>query len=276
MSAKNILRTMVKPQKNHRPADARRIVLDCSKRANVGHIGSALSVVDILYALHFQCMHLPSPRHPKRDRFVLSKGHAALALFAMHRLMGWLSDTDLQSFCRDNTLLAVHPEQEMEGVEFSTGSLGQGLSYAAGMALAARLKEERHRVYALCSDAELNEGSTWEAMLFGAQHKLDNLCVIIDANGQQAFGKTRDVMNTEPLVRRLESFGWNTREVNGHDLEELHEAVNPQNRKGGLPIAVIARTVFGKGVSFMEGEIKWHYLPMNDEQYARAVAEVGA
>ncbi|MDQ6943689.1 MAG: transketolase, partial [Candidatus Eremiobacteraeota bacterium] len=169
-------------------------VLRESRRANVGHIGSALSVADVIAALYGGILRIASPDDPDRDRFVLSKGHAALALFAALELRGWLPDGELATYCGDDSLLGVHPESELRGIDFSTGSLGHGLAIAAGSALAARKSGSRRRVFALLSDAELNEGSTWEAVMFAAQHRLANLYVFVDSNGQQALGFTRDVM----------------------------------------------------------------------------------
>ena len=179
----------------------RRHVLEQSKRANVGHIGSALSVADILAALYGRVLR-GGPNDPDRDRFVMSKGHAALALYAALHLTGHLSTDVLMSYCGEGTHLGVHPHHGLTGVDFSTGSLGQGLSMAAGAAMAARLQTSQRRVYALLSDAECNEGSVWEAAMFAGHHRLDNLVAIVDANGQQALGYTEDVISLEPLEER--------------------------------------------------------------------------
>ncbi len=196
-----------------RPARLRRIILEQSKRANVGHIGSALSVADILAALYGDILHLPSPDAPERDRFILSKGHAALALYAALHLKGFLSAEELNTYCGDDSLLGVHPEQALTGVDFSTGSLGQGLSVGAGMALGARMSGHAHRVFALLSDAECNEGSLWEAVMFASHHGLSNLVAICDANGQQALGFTDQVLTLEPLPEKWRAFGWDVHEA---------------------------------------------------------------
>ena len=246
-------------------------VLRQSKRANIGHIGSSLSIADLVAALFAGPLAGVDADDPDRHRFVLSKGHAALALYCAMHGTGRLTADELDSFCTDGTQVAGHPEHILTGIDFSTGSLGHGLSMATGAALAARLQGSERRVYALMSDAECNEGSVWEAVMFAAHHRLHNLCAIIDVNGQQALGYTRDVLDLEPLADRWRSFGWEPREVDGHDHEALEEALAapPEDR----PRVIIARTVFGKGVSFMERRIEWHYLPMSDDEYQRAIGE---
>ncbi|MCC6179025.1 MAG: transketolase [Chloroflexi bacterium] len=253
----------------------RRITLEQSKRANVGHIGSALSVADILAALYGGSLRIPHPGHPDRDRFVLSKGHAALALYAALHLRGWLGEDDLNTYCADASLLGVHPERALDGIDFSTGSLGQGLSMGAGAALAARLQGSTRRAFVLLSDAECNEGALWEAVMFAAHHRLANLIAIVDLNGQQALGYTRDVMDLSPMDARWRSFGWDVHDVDGHNPEELVDAIDALDTTAGAPHVLIARTVFGKGVSYMENLVKWHYLPMSDEQYQQAIEEIG-
>jgi transketolase len=252
----------------------RRIVLEQSQRANVGHIGSCLSVADILAVLYGGVLTVPGPDDPERDRFILSKGHAGLALFAALHVRGWLSAEQLNSFCRDASLLGVHPERDLPGVDFSTGSLGHGLSMGAGAALAARLQHSSRRVFVLLSDAECNEGATWEAIMFASHHGLTNLVAIVDLNGQQALGHTADVLDLRPLRNRWAAFGWDVSEVDGHDTAGLSTALNTQAESGGSPRVVIARTVFGKGVSFMEGQVRWHYLPMTDAEYDLACHEL--
>lgn len=252
----------------------RRIVLEQSRRANVGHIGSALSVADVLACLYGGALRVRDPDDPERDRFILSKGHAALALYAALHLRGWLSREALDTYCGDATLLGVHPERELRGVDFSTGSLGQGLTVAAGAALAARLQGSDRRVFALLSDAECDEGSVWEAAMFAAHHRLAGLIAIVDLNGQQALGYTRDVLDLSPMVERWRAFGWAATEIDGHDASELRATIERMDTRGGPPHVLIARTVFGQGVSYMRSQIKWHYLPMSDEQYAQAMAEL--
>ena len=252
-------------------------VLHESKRAGVGHIGSALSVADIIAVLYGQVMRVSDPADADRDRFVLSKGHAALSLYAALHERGWIDAGTLASYCGDRTLAGTHPDHSLPGVDFSTGSLGQGLAFGAGAALAATLSHSDRRVFVLVSDAECNEGSLWESVMFAAQHRLSNLVAIIDANGQQALDHTTRVLDLSPLDRRWAAFGWRTLVVDGHDLDRLAtalaDAASPDGAERG-PLVVVARTVFGRGVSFMEGQVKWHYLPMNDDEYREAVAQV--
>jgi transketolase len=253
----------------------RRIILDQSKRAHVGHIGCALSVADIIATLYEQVLRIASPEDPDRDRFVLSKGHAALALYGAMFLKGWIAEAELDTYCADGSLLGVHPEHELPGIDFSTGSLGQGICYGVGAAVAARLQKSARRAFVLVSDAECNEGSTWEAAMFAAHHQLSNLVVIVDLNGQQALGYTSDVLNLDPLSARWRAFGWDTHEVDGHDTQQIAATIAGMDTNPlGPPHVLIARTIFGKGVSFMERRIKWHYWPMSDEEYRQAVDEL--
>lgn len=257
------------------PQEIRRIILEQSKRAHVGHIGSALSIADILAALYGGILHIPSPDSANRDRFILSKGHAALALYATFYLCGWIDQEQLDTFHSDNSTLGVHPEHTLTGIDFSTGSLGHGLSMGVGAALAARLQNSQRRVFVLISDAECNEGSLWEAVMFAAHHSLANLVAIIDLNGQQALGYTQEVVSLTPMAERWRAFGWDVHEVEGHNVDSLKQTLTGLDTVNGLPHVVVARTTFGKGVSFMENEIKWHYLPMSDDQYRTALHEIG-
>jgi transketolase len=255
----------------------REIVLEQSKRANVGHIGSCLSVVDILTALYAGGMDVAHPGHPDRDRFVMSKGHAALALYAAIHLRGFIPASLLKTFCADDSLLGVHPEVALTGVDFSTGSLGQGLSMGAGAALGARLAGSGRRAFVLLSDAECNEGAVWEAAMFAAHHRLANLVAIVDLNGQQALGYTADVLRMSPMGDRWAAFGWDVWEVDGHDAPSMQKVLAEiAGTPGDAPHVLVASTVFGHGVSFMERRIEWHYLPMSPEQYAQALADIGS
>lgn len=252
----------------------REIILRQSKRAGVGHIGSALSVADLIWTLYGYILKVDSPEDPERDRFVLAKGHAALALYGSLYMKGCISEDELNTFCEDGSKFGVHPEPCMEWVDFATGSLGQGLSYGVGAALAARMQASNRRIYVLMSDAELNEGSSWEAIMFAAQHKLANLTVLVDLNGQQALGYTRDVMDLSPVSNKFRSFGWDAYDVDGHDIPQILDVLNGLDSNSGKPHVLVADTTFGKGVSFMESCIEWHYLPLNDEQFEIAMAEV--
>jgi transketolase len=253
----------------------RRVILEQSKRANVGHIGSALSVADIVAALYGGILKAKDPADPERDRFVLSKGHAMVAVYAAMYLKGWLKQEELDTYCGDGSMLGVHPECGLKGVDFASGSLGQGLSIAAGAALAARLQKSPRRAFTLMSDAECNEGSIWEAVMFAAHHKLANLIAFVDLNGQQALGYTDNVLSLSPMAERWRAFGWDVHEVGGHNPAALTEAVAKLDTKNGLPHVFIARTTFGKGVSYMENKIKWHYWPMSDSEYKQALQEIG-
>jgi transketolase len=254
----------------------RRSVLTQSKRANVGHIGSALSVVDLLAALYGGALRAPSAADPDRDRFVLSKGHAALALYCTLHATGRLSDGSLNSFCIDGSPLATHPEHVIPWIDFSTGSLGLGLAFGVGAALAARIQGSSRRAFVLLSDAECNEGSIWEAVMLAAHHGLGNVVALVDVNGQQALGYTRDVLDLTPLSARWSAFGWDVHEVDGHDVDALTETLENLAGVASKPHVLLARTTFGRGVSYMENKISWHYLPMSDEQYAQALGELEA
>ena len=284
------------PRQSISPAAIRRIILEQSHRAHVGHIGSALSVAEIVAALYGRVLRIPTPDDPDRDRFVLSKGHAALAVYAALHLTGRLSAEQLDTYCGDDSLLGVHPEHALPGIDFSTGSLGQGLAFGTGAALAARLAGSGRRVAVLVSDAECNEGSLWEAAMFSAHHRLGNLLAIVDANGQQALGYTKDVLDLAPPADRWRAVGWAAREVDGHNVDAIAAAAESAECSllsaestatlstqqsalsifGGRPRVLIAHTVFGKGVSFMERQIKWHYWPMSDDEYRQALGEIGA
>lgn len=256
-------------------AGIRRTIIEQSKRAEIGHIGSCLSVADALAALYGSALRLDSLDDRNRDRFIMSKGHAALALYAALYEAGWLSADDLDTYCADGSAVAGHPEHVLPGIELSTGSLGHGLSAGAGMALAARLQHRESRVFVLMSDAECNEGSVWEAVMFAKQHNLGNLVAVVDVNGQQALGKTRDVIDLEPLGDRWRAFGWQVRELDGHDPDQLAEVLDgPAGLADSAPHAVLLRTTFGKGVSFMENELQWHYWPMSDANYEQALSEL--
>ena len=253
----------------------RKIIIEQSKRAGVGHIGSALSIADIVSALYGQLLNGAEPEDPDRDRVILSKGHAVLALYAAFFLKGWITEDELNTYCADGSLLGVHPEHILRGVDFCTGSLGQGLSLAAGAALAARLQKSSRRVFAIVSDAECNEGSLWEAMMFAAHHQLSNLIAIVDLNGQQALDYTERILDLSPMGNRWRSFGWDVSEVDGHNVGEMVNTVNQLELTSGPPHVLIAETIFGKGVSYMQNQIKWHYWPMSDEEYQQALDEIG-
>lgn len=270
----------------------RQLILEMAKRANVGHIGSALSIADIIAALYENVLQIAYPDASNRDRFILSKGHAAMALYAAVYLKGWLTEETLETYCMDpeasgsredlthhsplytNHCLGVHPEHTIPGVDFSTGSLGHGLAIGAGAALAARLEGCSRRVFVLISDAECNEGSIWESVMFAAHHRLSNLIAIVDLNGQQAFGYTDDVLSLSPISEKWKAFGWDVHEVDGHNVGEMTAIIEKLDTISGCPHILVARTTFGKGVPYMENQIKWHYLPMSGAEYQEAVKAV--
>jgi transketolase len=252
----------------------RKIIIEESKRANVGHIGSALSIADIIAVLFESELRMAGTNDPERDRFILSKGHAALALYAALHLKGILDECRLQTYCSDGSLLGVHPEHRLEGIDFATGSLGHGLAFGAGVALAARLTNNDYRAFVLVSDAECNEGSLWETVMFAGHHRLSNLIAIIDNNGQQALGKTKDVIDLSPIGDKWRAFGWEVLEIDGHSPNELRSTLSGLDCRSGPPSVIVANTVCGKGVSFMEGKVEWHYLPLSEAQYGQALREL--
>lgn len=255
--------------------DMRRVILEQSWRAEVGHIGSCLSVVDMVAALFYAGLHTPPTDDESRGRLVMSKGHAGLALYAALNLTGRISDETLDTFCADGSLLGVHPEVALDGIDFSTGSLGQGLSFGVGSALAARMAGVRRRTAVLMSDAECNEGSVWEAAAFAAHHGLGDLVALIDCNGQQALGQTADILDMSPLADRWAAFGWDVHEVDGHDSEAMSRLLDTfEHQPGTRPHVLVANTVFGHGVSFMERQVRWHYMPMSRQEFDLAMTEV--
>ncbi len=241
------------------------------------HVGSALSCVDLLVALYFARMTAApdNPRDPARDRFVLGKGHGCMAYYAVLAERGYFPVETLEEYALEGGRLAEHPSREcVPGIEVATGSLGHGLPIAAGMALAAKMRGEGHRVFALLSDGECYEGSVWEAAVFAAVNKLDNLVCFIDFNRWSAMSRT--VTALEPLAVKWTAFGWAALEVDGHNARELLSVMDDIPAVPGRPTAIVARTVKGKGVSFMEDDLEWHYRPPTDEDLKRALAEIEA
>jgi transketolase len=232
--------------------------------SGVGHIGGNLSALDLLVCLHHQVLQA-------EDVFILSKGHAAGALYVTLWSTGVLSDDDLRTFHKDGTLLSGHPPPSgISGIPFATGSLGHGLGLAAGIALGKKLRGLPGRVFCLTSDGEWNEGSSWEALIFAAQQRLDNLVIMVDANGLQGFGATTEVADLAPLAAKFQAFGLQAEEIDGHDSAEICRALS----QDAGPRAVVARTIKGCGVSFMENKLEWHYLPMSSIQYRQAESEL--
>lgn len=247
-------------------------------RSSSGHTGGSLSCTDILVCLYFADMqHYPfRAEWEGRDRFVLSKGHAAPALYAVLKHCGYLTQKDLDSLRKLNSVLQGHPDsRRCPGIEASTGSLGQGLSIGHGMALALKDKKEPPRVYVMLGDGEIQEGQVWEAAMSAAHYKTSNLCAFVDYNGLQIDGSVSDVMEVAPVADKFRAFGWNTIEIDGHDHQAILSALDEAREFSGGPTVVVARTVKGKGVSFAEGEAAWHGKAPNDQQLARALADLG-
>jgi transketolase len=253
----------------------RRWVIERSLAADVGHIGSALSIAEMIAVAWGQVLRNPASDDPERDRFILAKGHAALALYAALRWRGLITEEEFNHFCADGSMYAVHPEFGQPGVEAGTGSLGQGLSVGFGLAWSLRRRGSQGRVFVLMSDAECNEGQVWEAAMFGAHHGLTNLIALIDLNGMQALGPTRSIIDMHPMVDRWRAFGWHAIEADGHDVEALHSALTDGVSDRTKPAVVICKTVVGKGVSFMENQLEWHYRNLTPDLAAAALQEIG-
>jgi len=247
-------------------------------RAKASHIGSALSIADIVAVLYGHAMRLdPSaPNWPERDRFILSKGHACVAVYAALAVRGFFPEEDLQRYGQDHSDLMNHISHKVDGVEFSTGSLGHGLPFGTGKALAAKRRGATWRTFVLLSDGELGEGSNWEAMMFAAHHGLDNLVAVIDYNKLQSLTTVDKTLRVEPLADKFRAFGWAVREADGHDHAALSELLSGSPWEPGKPSVLIAHTTKGKGVSFMENEVKWHYSSPDDAQLAQALTELEA
>jgi len=257
--------------------DIRRTILDLVHSTGTPHIGSAFSCVEILVSLYFRIMNINPhrPLNPARDRFILSKGHACAGLYAILQKRGFLSKKDIAAFAVNNGRLELHPSLNVKkGIEATTGSLGHGLSIGAGMAYAAKCDKKKFKTYVLLSDGELNEGSTWEAVMFAGHHRLNNLIAIIDYNKMQAMGFTRDILDLEPLAEKWGSFGWKAYEVNGHDFKDLFDVLESARKTIMMPAVVIAHTVKGKGVSFMENNLLWHYRAPDHKEYKKALKEL--
>jgi len=274
--------------KSHRTRDPDRLrelarqvrvsIVKMIHRARSGHTGGSLSCTDILVCLYFAEMrHYPfQPYWPGRDRFVLSKGHAVPALYAVLKHSGYITQRDLDRLRQLGSILQGHPDsRRCPGVEASTGSLGQGLSVAHGMALAIRSLPEQPRVYVVLGDGEIQEGQVWEAAMSAAHYKSDNLCAFVDSNGLQIDGEVQRIMGVEPLADKFRAFGWNALEIDGHRIEEILDALDQARACRGRPTAVVARTVKGKGVPLFENQAKWHGKAPNDDELAQALRALG-
>lgn len=257
--------------------EIRKKVLKMFFDSQTAHLSSSLSTVDILTILYFKILSL-DPKNPwsdNRDRFILSKGHGVAALYATLAQRGFFPEEILDGYCQDGSKLPGHSTKDsVPGVEVSTGSLGHGLSMGAGMALAAKNDGKDYKIFVLMSDGECEEGSVWEAALFTSHHQLDNLIAIIDYNKLQAFGRTNEVLNLEPLKKKWESFGWEVKEIDGHNFSEIEKSLSKIPFEERKPSLLICHTVKGKGVSFMEDKLEWHYKNLTQEDYQKALKEL--
>ena len=272
---------MNKEKKQYLAEMARKIRVDTIKAihsAKAGHPGGSLSIAEILSYLYFEEMNI-DPKDPKkedRDRFVLSKGHASAALYAALAERGFFDKELLLTFRKNGSILQGHPDMKhIPGVDMSTGSLGQGISAACGMALAGKLSDKPFRVYAILGDGEIEEGQVWEAAMFARHYKLDNLCAFVDFNGLQVDGTVQSVIDPTPIDKKFAAFGWNVVSIDGADLDAIEKAVNTAKKTKDKPTVVIAKTVKGRGVSYMENAVGWHGKAPNDEEFAIAMRELG-
>lgn len=257
--------------------EVRKDIITAVHSAKSGHPGGSLSAADILTYLYFEEMNIDpeKPGMPERDRFVLSKGHAAPALYSVLAERGYFDRELLKTLRHTGSILQGHPDMKhIPGVDMSAGSLGQGLSAACGMALSGKLDNASYRVYAMLGDGELQEGQIWEAAMFAGHRRLDNLTVIVDNNGLQIDGNITDVCSPYPIDKKFEAFNFNVININGHDFDEIRDAFTAAENCKGMPTALIAHTIKGRGVSFMEGQASWHGKAPDDEQYAKAISEL--
>lgn len=255
--------------------EIRKEILKLTYEASSGHPGGSLSIADIMAVLYFSEMNITDIKSGDRDRFVLSKGHSAPALYATLKEKGILTENNMKNFRQVDGLLQGHPDmKKIPGVDMTTGSLGQGVSSAVGMAIAGKLDNKDYRVYTILGDGEIEEGQVWEATMSASHYKLDNLCVIVDNNNLQIDGEITKVMNSYPIDEKFRSFGFNVINIDGHNFDEILDAFESARSFKGKPTAIIAKTVKGKGVSFMENQADWHGKAPNLEQYEQALREI--
>ncbi len=254
----------------------RRKILTYISGANAGHTGGSLSCIDILNVLYNEILNVcpESFSSPERDRYIQSKGHSVEALYVVLADKGFFPESDLNTLCKYTSHYIGHPTRKINGIEQNTGALGHGLPMSVGTALAAKMDGHNYRVFTLLGDGELPEGSNWEAILLAAHYKLDNLCAVLDYNSLQITGPTAEVCNIDPVDQKFESFGWAVRHVDGHNLKQLKEAFEEMPYTRGKPSLIIAHTIKGKGVSYMENEIKWHHGVPNKQQFTLAMEEL--
>ena len=253
--------------------------LHCLKmvyESQAAHIASALSIIDILSVLYKNVLNVfPSePENPNRDRFILSKGHACVGVYAVLAECGFFDKELLTTYSKNGSILMNHISHKVNGVEFSTGSLGHGLPFSVGKAVAAKKKKQDWKIYVLMSDGELQEGSNWEALMFAAHHELDNLVAIIDYNNLQSLTTVDDTLNIQPLNTKLDSFGWHVIEVDGHSHDAIIKCFENAKQVKNKPTVIIAKTTKGKGVSYMENKVEWHYKSPTEEEFHNAISEI--
>lgn len=252
-------------------------ILEVAARAKSGHIASAFSIVELLLVLYYYILNIDpkNPRKEDRDRFILSKGHGCLALYTVLAVKNFFPTEVLETFCQPGSILGVHPEmQKVPGIEASTGSLGHGLSISVGISLAAKYDRKKYRIFCLLGDGECNEGSVWEAAMSAAHHKLDNLIAIIDYNKFQASGPVERILSLDSLVNKWQAFGWEAREIDGHNLEQILQVLQSVPFRKECPSVIIAHTIKGKGVSFIENNNVWHTKIPSDEELKQAFSEL--
>lgn len=257
--------------------DIRIEALKMVTQAKASHIAGALSIADILAVLYGKYLNynLDNSLDPKRDRLILSKGHCCSTLYATLALIGFFPTERLLEYGKDGSYMISHISSKIPGVEFSSGSLGHGLPFSCGLAISAKLKNEKHKIVCILGDGEMQEGSNWEALMFASQHRLDNLCIIIDYNKIQAMGYVKDIVDLEPLYDKLIAFGCEVKTINGNDIKEIDSTLaKVWQYSCGKPIAIIANTIKGSGVSFMENNLKWHYSNPSVEQLEYAIKEI--
>jgi len=257
--------------------EIRRTSVQLVYKTRTSHIGGAMSQADILAVLYSGVMNVSPEKldDPDRDRIIESKGHCCTSYYATLALKGFIDYDDLMNnFCKDGSQYFEHVSHKLPGIEVSTGSLGHGLPIACGMALGAKRAKKTYNVYCIIGDGEINEGSNWEAIMFAAHNKLDNLCVILDKNKMQALGDTKDVIDLDPITDKLSSFNWNVIDIDGHDIAQLISAFDNFKGNKGTPTIIVANTVKGKGVSYMEHNLRFHYSPPNDDEMKIAMEEL--
>jgi len=257
--------------------EIRKEIVTMVHRANSGHVGGSLGATELVVALYYHLMqHQPQhPEWPDRDRFILSKGHCTPVIYAVLADCGYFPKEDLKTFRRPGSHLQGHPYQpKTPGIDASTGTLGLGISTGAGMALGAKLKHQNHYYYIICGDGEIQEGQAWEAAMFANKYKLDNIIAFVDRNYLQTDGNSEDIMPLDPLRPKWESFGWRVAEIDGNDFDQIITTVEEAKMQKGRPTMIIANTVKGKGVSFMEHEVSWHGTPPGKEDYEKALKEL--